>query len=1062
MSFFFGVKKKLMILTVLTLVPFFTTGTGLTTFFMLREQVQQQHQEEKVLLRSAKGFLQNRINIARSDILFLVDAMRPYLAKDLKTNSLSSENRDALYDFMSNFLESKKIYGQLRIIDLVGFERGRVDYISGRSKIVSEKNLQKKSNRYYYKEALAVGKGEVYISQLDLNMENNRIELPYNPMLRFISPIYRGDDKIGLVILNYYGNELIDDLVSTMPESRGFWMIVNNDGTYIYNEKSPEKIWGMVDPDSRTGIFTDFPEHSKSLMDNSQTTLAIEGTQWDATPIQMEIGSSRKILTLIHLVRAPSVVSILRSLSWFVFLIPLGALISGLCIAMYGGIVITRPIQELSRTMTGYAAGKRELRVQSINDDEFGTLSRIFNDMANKLSDLYANLESQVAKRTKELEMANHQLERSEAINAAIIDNTLEGIVSADIQGNILGFNKAAEGIFGYKASEVVGRSVTMLQPSPYREEHASYVDRYLLTGERRIMGEGREAFGLRKDGSKFPVHLGVSEVVVGRERFFTATLRDLTEIRKAEKAAQISQARFRATFDQAAVGLAHVGLDGSWIRINDKLCEIVGYPRSELIHKTFQDITHPDDLATDLELVGKVISGEIQNYRMEKRYWTKDGGLVWVNLTVSLMRDIDGEPIHFISVIEDISKRKQMDEALRRTRLSVDRSREGIYWVRPDGSIFDVNDGAVRQIGREKDALLTLSINEILPDLDSEHLTEVFERARKLEGVSFETMLRRSDGTRLAVELVTYFLIAEETHFMCCFISDITERKRSEQSLIDARNEAQTAQEIAEAASQAKSNFLASMSHELRTPLNAVIGFAEVLQDKYFGPLTEKQDEYIVDILQSGQHLLALINDVLDLSKIEAGKMEIQLSQFDLDMLLSTSLIYIREKAKKHNIELVTDFPEDIGMVSADERKIKQVLFNLLSNASKFTPDGGQITLAASRLDFGSVREKVPETLWGELASDQSDWLLVSITDTGIGIDESQLFKIFDSFYQVKSGKIDKTPGTGLGLPLSAQLLRLQGGTIWAESSGEDQGSRFVFVFPGQQSTNPRPENQE
>jgi signal transduction histidine kinase len=312
-----------------------------------------------------------------------------------------------------------------------------------------------------------------------------------------------------------------------------------------------------------------------------------------------------------------------------------------------------------------------------------------------------------------------------------------------------------------------------------------------------------------------------------------------------------------------------------------------------------------------------------------------------------------------------------------------------------------------------------------------------------------FEARHRRAGGTLIPVEVVTYYQEFDGEQFLCCFVSDIGQRKDAEQKLIRARDEAEQARQTAEAASQAKSNFLASMSHELRTPLNAIIGFAEVMQDKYFGPLTAKQEEYVGDILQSGHHLLSLINDVLELSKIEAGKMELQPSRLDLDMLLSTSLIYIREKASRHGIDLRLDLRPDLGLINADERKIKQVVFNLLSNASKFTPDGGSIVLSARRLSAEEARGMVPEPLRGGLSKEDGDWLEVAVTDSGIGLREHDLQKVFEEFYQVSAGRTGKTPGTGLGLSLSAQLLALHGGAIWAESRGEGQGSRFAFVLP-------------
>jgi PAS domain S-box-containing protein len=234
----------------------------------------------------------------------------------------------------------------------------------------------------------------------------------------------------------------------------------------------------------------------------------------------------------------------------------------------------------------------------------------------------------------------------------------------------------------------------------------------------------------------------------------------------------------------------------------------------------------------------------------------------------------------------------------------------------------------------------------------------------------------------------------------------------------------------IAEASNQAKSEFLASMSHELRTPLNAIIGFSEVLREKYFGDLNEKQAEYIVDIVDSGKHLLSLINDVLDLSKIEAGKMELDVSEVKISDLLQNSLVMIKEKALAHSISLDLQIADNINgtKIKADERRLKQVMFNLLSNSAKFTPDGGAIKIEARK--------------------DEKE-LTISVSDTGMGMTPQEQKRLFEAFYQASGGIKGKTPGTGLGLAITKSIVEKHGGKIWMESEGTNKGSKFNFTLP-------------
>jgi len=229
------------------------------------------------------------------------------------------------------------------------------------------------------------------------------------------------------------------------------------------------------------------------------------------------------------------------------------------------------------------------------------------------------------------------------------------------------------------------------------------------------------------------------------------------------------------------------------------------------------------------------------------------------------------------------------------------------------------------------------------------------------------------------------------------------------------------------EAANRHKSEFLANMSHELRTPLNAILGFSEVLSERMFGEINEKQAEYLDDILEAGRHLLSLINDILDLSKIEAGKMELELASFDLAGTLQGVLTLVRERAMRHGITLGLDIGVDVGLVVADERKVRQILLNLLSNAVKFTPDGGRVSLAAKRGN-NSVE--------------------ISVADTGIGISPEDQAALFEEFRQVGTDAARKHEGTGLGLALAKRFVELHGSTVQVESAS-GKGTTFTFSLP-------------
>jgi signal transduction histidine kinase len=284
--------------------------------------------------------------------------------------------------------------------------------------------------------------------------------------------------------------------------------------------------------------------------------------------------------------------------------------------------------------------------------------------------------------------------------------------------------------------------------------------------------------------------------------------------------------------------------------------------------------------------------------------------------------------------------------------------------------------------------------------------------------------------------------------------LSEISERKKAEAQLREAK-------EMAEVANRAKSGFLANMSHELRTPLNHILGFTELVLDKHFGDLNPTQEEYLQDVHHSGRHLLSLINDILDLSKIEAGKIELHRSPVSLPEVLKKSLTVIQEKAMRRQVHLSLDLDGISEPVSTDERKFRQILYNLLANAVKFTPSGGEVHLTASKIDRDRLRDQLRGSAFPAMADELKDfreWVRVCVRDTGIGLARENFEMIFKPFEQVDGTSGGTYEGTGLGLSLAKSLVELHEGKIWVESEGRGKGSRFYFAFPVVPCPSPSP----
>ena len=387
--------------------------------------------------------------------------------------------------------------------------------------------------------------------------------------------------------------------------------------------------------------------------------------------------------------------------------------------------------------------------------------------------------------------------------------------------------------------------------------------------------------------------------------------------------------------------------------------------------------------------------------------------------------------------------------------------AQEGIYQILPDGCFITANPALARIYGYDTPEDLISEIKDIAQQLyvDPNRFSEFKSSLETNERLSeFESEIRRKDQTTAWICESARIVrdVQGQTLYYEGFARDTTRRRLAEQKLrqLNERLEDQVAKRTAElseakgkaeAANKSKSDFLASMSHELRTPLNAIIGFSQVLQARYFGELAEKQSEYVNDILESGHHLLSLINDILDLSKVEAGKMELELSRVNLKNLLKNSLVMIKEKALLHGIALELKVPASLeGMdIDADERKLKQIMFNFLSNAAKFTPDGGKIEISACLVD---AQNKVVEP-----GTNKETFVEICVSDTGIGIAKEDQARVFDPFIQVKGGITGKTAGTGLGLSLTKEFAQLHKGRIWVESEGLGKGSRFYVRFPVQ-----------
>jgi PAS domain S-box-containing protein len=557
----------------------------------------------------------------------------------------------------------------------------------------------------------------------------------------------------------------------------------------------------------------------------------------------------------------------------------------------------------------------------------------------------------------------------------------------------------------------------------------------------------------------------------------------------------------------------------GNITRVNEAFLKLIGYQLEEItgMHVMELSIMEEGDYESttgETVAIDEAFFNEAQKMTYEKLFeegeitnWEtyflcKDRRIIPVEMNIAYLYNENNEIIGSVGITRDITERKEAENEIKEARDFLENiiktTADGILVTDDQGCITLVNKTIENIMGYSQSELIGKGANIFQPEGEEheittrEYLTKLFEEETV---TGFEFVWVKKDGGLIDIEINAALLKDSKGNITGAVTSirDISYRKLTQSALEEAYDEMEKrvtertaqlrltneklkikidehylmdqelrrAKEVAEVASKAKSEFLANMSHELRTPLNHIIGFTELVVDKNFGDLNGTQEEYLGDVLDSSKHLLLLINDILDISKVEAGKLKFEPSKVDLKTLLENSLVMFKEKTFKHGIDLSIAIDHIPETITADELKLKQILYNLLSNAVKFTPDDGKIVLTARMVDCvvrpGLRWEDSEELCIIEEHIDASKTVEtecrkcveLSVSDTGIGIKSEHQEKIFDPFEQIDGSSSRKYQGTGLGLSLTKKFVELHGGKIWVESKGEGKGSTFSFTIP-------------
>ncbi|MGQ0545241.1 MAG: PAS domain S-box protein [Betaproteobacteria bacterium] len=647
-----------------------------------------------------------------------------------------------------------------------------------------------------------------------------------------------------------------------------------------------------------------------------------------------------------------------------------------------------------------------------------------FNDAAGEVAGLVGAIVDITGRKKAEA-----ALRESEERWRSIVDSANDGILVYDRSLNVVFANRAAERILGLARAEIVGAAgFTSLLPCIH--EDGRPLDPETERPTRVTVRSGRPltnyVVGIQRGEGKV-TWLSVNTAFLRRreESDWYGVVSTLSEV-TAEKSAALhlreSEARYRRTFELAAAGIAHIAMDRKFIRVNRRLCEILGYPEAELLGKTGRELSHPDDLDVINSQRPALYAGEIDAVRVEKRYIRKDRSVVWVSFSMSVERDAAGRPTHEIAVFLDITAQREAQARVRESeelyRQTFQLAASGIAHVGLDGRFLKVNRSLCDILGYTEGDLVGRSVKEVSHPEDKD-LTDA-QRARvhegELDSVRFEKRYLRKDGRVVWVELAV--ALARDPHghpqYEIAMFDDITERKSAEGALAAAHEELKRSNSELE-------QFAYVASHDLQEPLRMVSSYTQLVMKRYGERLDGDAREFMNYVVDGASRMKQLIEDLLAYSRV--GTKGKDFKPVAVESALKRAVTNLRAAIEESGAEIAHD---PLPTLNADEVQLAQLFQNLMGNALKFRgPEKAKIRIKA---------EEKP-----------SEWRF-SVVDNGIGIEPQYFERIFMLFQRLHT-KGDY-PGTGIGLAICKKVVERHGGRIWVES-GPGKGSSFIFTLP-------------
>lgn len=610
-----------------------------------------------------------------------------------------------------------------------------------------------------------------------------------------------------------------------------------------------------------------------------------------------------------------------------------------------------------------------------------------------------------------------------------LLETVSEGVIIVDNHQKIMEVNASSESIFGYPKKELMGREINLLIPSNYHDNHSKHFDKFIQNGKRLKMTEANDIFGLKKDGTIFPIEIELNPFSIYNKTYVMALIKDVSEKKETEKNLMLRTKALQSANNGIVITDA-LKYDNPIIFYNSTFQELTGYSDAEILNHNCRFLQGKDrDQEPLKELREAIKKGESCQARL--RNYKKDGTMFWNDLYIFPITNTKGVVTNFIGIQNDVTLRKKAEEVRHHLASIFDESLNEIYVFDAKTMKFiNANYGAQKNIGYSLEELKNMTPLDIKPSKNQSEFRNAVDILLKnnVEKVEFESLHKRKNGTTYPVEVHLQLSKLNEKDIFIAIILDITERKnyttKLENKVEERTQQLKMALDKEKELNELKTKFLSLVSHEFKTPLSAILTSSELLNKYQLEEHQEKRTKHIQTIIDKVHFLNNIINDFLSVENLETGKVNYRFSDFKLSKVVNEA-VYDANMLLKEGQQI--RYPENIDDLSIyqDEKIIQLILSNLLYNAIKYSPEGSVIELLIKQDDTITT---------------------LTVKDNGIGIPKKDQKHIFERYFRAQN--VINTQGTGIGLNIAKNHLENLGGTIYFESI-ENKGTTFVITFP-------------